>query len=48
MTLPFDGAISAFYRDTAPADIRDAIAEGGKKDILSPTYPYEDRLDGDI
>ncbi len=44
MTLPFDGAISAFYRDTAPEDVRTAIAEGGKKQILSPTYPHDKRM----
>ena len=37
MTLPFDGAISKFYEETAPDEVRAAIREGGKKDILSPT-----------
>ena len=46
MTLPFDGAISAFYRDTAPVDVRDAITNGDKNDILSSSYPHERRLDG--
>ncbi|MFV2052738.1 polyphosphate kinase 2 [Aliiroseovarius sp. YM-037] len=45
MTLPFDGAISAFYKNEAPKEVREAIAEGGKKDILSESYPYDDRMD---
>ena len=45
MSLPFDGAISAFHADKAPAEVRDAIADGGKKDILSGTYPYDKRMD---
>ncbi len=41
MSLPFDGAISAFYESDAPQQVRAAIAEGGKKDILDPSYPYD-------
>jgi len=44
MTLPFDGAISSFFKDDAPKDIRDAIHDAGKKDILADTYPYEKRM----
>ena len=47
MSLPFDGAISAYYENEAPDDVRDAIKEGEKKDILSDTYPYEQRMDKD-
>lgn len=47
MTLPFDGAISDFFENEAPADVRDAIAEGGKRDILSETYPYDRKMDPD-
>ncbi len=47
MTLPFDGAISTFFEKTAPKDIRKAIEDGGKKDILSQTYPYDERMDRD-
>lgn len=43
MDLPFDGAISAYYRDDAPAAIRDAIKSADKDDILSDSYPYDDR-----
>jgi len=41
MTKPFDGAISKFYETEAPAAIRDAIANAGKKDILDDSYPYD-------
>jgi len=39
--LPFDGAISRFLEAEAPEALRHAIAEGGKRDILSADYPYE-------
>ena len=39
--LPFDGAISRFFNDEAPKDLRDAINNSGKKDILSDSYPYK-------
>jgi polyphosphate kinase 2 len=38
--LPFEGAISAFYASSAPEEIRNAIAQGDKDDILSSSYPY--------
>ncbi|MBD3677702.1 MAG: polyphosphate kinase 2 [Rhodobacteraceae bacterium] len=41
MTLPFDGAISAYHETDAPEAIRAAIADGGKRDILDPGYPYD-------
>ena len=44
MELPFDGAISAFYKDGAPSDIRDAIKRANKGDILAPHFPYTERL----
>lgn len=47
MTLPFDGAISEFYENEAPKDVRDAIRDRKKNDILNPTYPYDDRQDRD-
>ncbi|MCF6316496.1 MAG: polyphosphate kinase 2 [Marinosulfonomonas sp.] len=47
MTLPFDGAISDFYKNTAPKDVRDMIKDGSKKDILSDSYPYKKRMDSD-
>ena len=47
MTLPFDGAISRFFEETAPADIREAIKSGKKRDILSDSYPYKKWMDED-
>ncbi|MBB5515821.1 polyphosphate kinase 2 [Rubricella aquisinus] len=47
MTKPLDGAISAYFTNDAPKDIRDQIDEGGKKDVLDPGYPYDKRMDGD-
>lgn len=46
-TLPFDGAISRFFRNDAPAAIRTAIEEGGKKDIHDPGYPHATRMGRD-
>ncbi|MEO1788169.1 MAG: polyphosphate kinase 2 [Pseudomonadota bacterium] len=45
--LPFDGAISAFYDDPANVDMKDAIKDAGKNDIIDPTYPYRRRMDRD-
>ncbi|WP_424986756.1 polyphosphate kinase 2 [Microbulbifer sp. S227A] len=44
MELPFDGAISAYFKNDAPEDIRNAIKRAEKGDILSPTYPHSERL----
>jgi polyphosphate kinase len=38
---PFDGAVSRFLAEEVPAAIRSAIDEGGKRDILDPSYPYD-------
>ncbi len=46
MDLPFDGAISAYYGSNATDDVRDSIRNGGKKDILSKTYPHKNRMGG--
>ena len=48
MSLPFDGAISKFFQETAPDAVREAIQDGRKKDILSDSYPYDARIDKDI
>lgn len=45
MSLPFDGAISAFFENEAPGDVQKAILEGSRKDMLSPSYPYATRMD---
>jgi polyphosphate kinase 2 len=39
--LPFDGGISNFFEKDAPSDIQHAIEANGKKDILSPNFPYD-------
>ena len=41
MSLPFDGAISRYYEKEAPKEIREAIRDGDKKDILDPSFPYD-------
>lgn len=47
MDLPFDGAISKFYADEAPEDVRKAIEGAGKDDMLDPSYPYAEEMDKD-
>ena len=44
MDLPFDGAISAYFKNDAPEDIRAAIKRADKDDILAPSYPHSERL----
>lgn len=44
---PFDGAITRFLADDAPKDVRNAIKNAKKSDILNPTYPYDERMDKD-
>jgi polyphosphate kinase 2 len=46
MDLPFEGAISRFFAEGAPKDIRKAIEKGGKDDILTKTYPYDAEIKG--
>ena len=42
MSKPFDGAITAFYEDEAPEDIRAAIAAADdKKEVLTDDFPYD-------
>ncbi len=45
--LPFDGEISRFYREDAPAEMRAAIKGAKKDDILSDDYPYAERWELD-
>lgn len=44
MQLPFDGAISAFYENDAPADISAAVQHAQKDDILTASYPHKTRM----
>ena len=43
-TLPFDGAISSFYNDEAPEDVREAVSESPNEPILTGGYPYTARM----
>lgn len=40
-SLPFDGAISAFLTSDAPVEVRAAISDSSKRDIITPGFPYE-------
>ena len=40
MTLPFDGGISRYFNEDAPAELRHLIENTGKKGIMNPEYPY--------
>ena len=44
--LPFDGAISRFFKKDAPKAIRKEIVGAGKDDILTETYPYREEMRG--
>ncbi|MGR3435658.1 MAG: polyphosphate kinase 2 [Shimia sp.] len=44
---PFDGGISRFHAEEAPASIRDAIDGAEKGAILEPTFPYDTRMKKD-
>lgn len=46
MDLPFDGAISRHFDETAPAAVREAIRGAKKSDMLAPDFPYRRRMDG--
>lgn len=47
MALPFDGAISEFFKKDAPDAVRGAIKAQKKGPVLSADYPYDDRMDKD-
>ena len=40
MDLPFDGAISRYFKKDAPKEVRKAIETAAKDEILSKAYPY--------
>jgi polyphosphate kinase len=44
MVLPFDGAISEFYKTGAPAPVRGAISNARPGEFLTPDYPHAQRL----
>jgi len=44
MELPYDGAISAFFENDAPREVRDAIRRADKGDVLDPAFPYSERM----
>lgn len=46
MSLPFDGAISEFFKSAAPPDVRKLVAGAKKGEILTPDYPYDGKMDG--
>lgn len=43
-TLPFDGAISRFFKETAPESLRKAIAGAEEGDMLDPAFPYRSAM----
>jgi len=47
MTKPFDGAISTYFNDEAPAWMRDQIGNAKKNAVLDPSFPYDHRMDRD-
>ncbi|MFD0979873.1 polyphosphate kinase 2 [Tropicimonas aquimaris] len=46
-SLPFDGAISEFYKKSAPESVRKAIKGSEGKPILNSSYPYQERMGRD-
>jgi polyphosphate kinase 2 len=44
---PFGGAISRFAEKGAPKQVREALKDADKRDILDDRYPYQTRLDED-
>ena len=44
MELPFDGAISRFFAEEAPKEVRRAIETAGKGPILAEGFPYDSRM----
>lgn len=44
MDLPFDGAISRYFKEDAPKAVRAAIEAGDSNDILWQGYPYREEI----
>ncbi len=45
ISKPFDGAISKFFENDAPPEVRDALENAKKNRILDASYPYSKRMD---
>jgi polyphosphate kinase 2 len=44
MDLPFDGAISRYFREGAPKAVRKAVEKAGKDPVFSKSFPYRDEM----
>ena len=44
MNLPFDGAISKYFKNDAPKAIRQAIEKRDNGQVISPDYPYRQEM----
>jgi polyphosphate kinase len=44
MDLPFNGAITKYLEEGAPAHVRKAIEKADKNDISSKSYPYDEEM----
>lgn len=44
MDLPFDGAISRYFKEAAPKEVRKAIEKADKDAILNKDYPYAEEM----
>jgi polyphosphate kinase 2 len=44
MDLPFDGAITRYFKKDSPKEVRKAIQEASKDEILSKAYPYREEM----
>jgi polyphosphate kinase len=44
MDLPFDGAISKYYKNDAPEYVRRLIRKADSNDVTNPRYPYPEEM----
>ena len=44
MDLPLDGAISKYFKDDAPPEVRRIIEGADKDEVLNPRYPYPEEM----
>ena len=44
MDLPFDGAITRYFNEAAPKDVRKAIEKATKDEIMWKDYPYREEM----